>query len=234
MGASHSNPSDDKNAKIKEKLEIHRDKQQQEVGNAQRTQRDTGKKMLDKARRAAQLKGHGPNPLGESSDPKVMAKAMAKKLKETNEEAVKEIAVKGEAVEKATVEPLKTVDGGKEEIKNKLRDKKLQMKKDEAKRLAIVDNINEKMIKDAEIEARTIQPFEIGDDPDKLREEKEKKRKKMEGQVLDVMVGGRRRKRTRRRKKKSKKKSKKKKSKKRRKRKRKRTKKKRRRRKSRK
>ena len=233
MGASHSNPSDDKNAKIKEKLEIHRDKQQQEVGNAQRTQRDTGKKMLDKARRAAQLKGHGPNPLGESSDPKVMAKAMAKKLKETNEEAVKEIAVKGEAVEKATVEPLKTVDGGKEEIKNKLRDKKLQMKKDEAKRLAIVDNINEKMIKDAEIEARTIQPFEIEDG------KKIEKRQQMENDTFEALgatgakTGGRRRKRTRRRKKKSKKK-KNKKSKKRRKRKRKRTKKKRRRRKSRK
>ena len=104
MGNSGSkSPNEDPNTKIKEKLASHRDKQLQEVANEQRTKHKEAEAMLDKAGRAAQLDGQGANPLNVSSDAE--KEAMAKKLKETNEEAAAKAVL-----DKAPVEPLEIGD----------------------------------------------------------------------------------------------------------------------------
>ena len=145
MGASNSKPSnEDPKEQIKEKLAIHRDKQQKEVRNAQRTQHDTGKKMLDKAGRAAQLEGQGPNPLNVATDAE--QKEMNARLRNTNKETKKKMEsnmetfeIGDDPAEKQRKEEekrkemedavIKTMDGGRRRKRTRRRKKKSKKKK---------------------------------------------------------------------------------------------------------
>lgn len=114
MGASNSKPSnEDPKDAVKEKLKSHKEQQQQEVGNAQRTQHLEEKQFLNEVTREAQLEGKGANPLNVASDAE--NKEMAKKLKQTNEES------------KAKPEPFEIGDDAAEEQrKKKEKDEKME------------------------------------------------------------------------------------------------------------
>ena len=123
MGGSNSKPSDkDSKDAVKEKLKTHKTQQQQKVANEQRTQHDTEKKMLNKATREAQLEGEGANPLNVSSV--AQNKAMAEKLKETNEEAAAKAVL-----DKAPVEPLEIGDDP-DKLREEEEKKRKKMEKD--------------------------------------------------------------------------------------------------------